>query len=89
MWKIPDIYRPICVGKAGSLHFDASKLGDPPPTSELNSFVPLTTAAATVAVTTQLWSIGRRPVVLWYHMEGLVSSGGGDGYLPSLVFGSI
>ena len=84
-------------------HFDPPKLDDPPPTSELprSSFVPLTTSAAAVAVTTQLSPIGRRPVVLWYYGRPCIKQGegrlstipcvrligeGGDGSLLSPVW---
>ena len=54
-------------------YLDLTKLGDPPPASELirsSSFVPLTTTTAAVAVTTQLWAIG---ITQYYYstMEGL------------------
>ena len=44
--------------------------------------MPLTSAV--VAVTTQLWPIGRRPVELSYYGKGLVTSRGREG-LPTVT----
>ena len=54
-----------------------------------SSFVPPTTAAVAVTISKQLWAIDHRPVLLLHYYGRPRIKQGGDGSLPSPVFGFI